>query len=194
MKYFYSHIRTNFILNSELVSTLKGMLQNQPAPTIQPPPQGSTAGHGKLVIPPPVPQANQINFEGVKFWTRNNWVNYTQRCQEQNKECKKLGFLTTEDGKAVDDTRIKAMTDFSKQLWHSLRSENQDPDSWRTRTSFASDFYSASMHSKFPEFLWCEGDWKVHAFATIRYPDYIVQRKAGNVLYLITCIYCSHSL
>ena len=39
------------------------------------------------------------------------------------------------------------------------------------KTKSASDFYSNSMRLQFDEFLWCESDWKVEAFATILYRD-----------------------
>src|SRR5882757_7634572 len=38
------------------------------------------------------------------------------------------------------------------------------------------------MRSKFLEFRYCEGGWKVHLFATVHYPDYIA-KKSGNVFY-----------
>jgi hypothetical protein len=34
------------------------------------------------------------------------------------------------------------------------------------------EYFSNCMRVAFPEFRWCENDWKVHAFATERYPDW----------------------
>ena len=47
---------------------------------------------------------------------------------------------------------------------------------------FASEFFSNHMRIKFPEFQWCEGDWKVQTFATVRFPDWSQDvRKKGRL-------------
>jgi len=43
---------------------------------------------------------------------------------------------------------------------------------WGVRTMYAGEFFSNTMRTKFEEFRWCEGDWKVHVFATVRFPDW----------------------
>jgi len=100
------------------------MLHHQPAATILPQCSASV----KLTVPLPPPQKDQIDLEKVQYWTQNEWL--TQRCQERNKDFKKLGFLTDENGEVVvvDDTRLKVFSEFAKQFWNSLHSENQGPD------------------------------------------------------------------
>ena len=64
------------------------------------------------------------------------------------------------------------------ELYHELQDPPswkalQDPPSWKAKTQTAADFFSNSMHLKFDEFRYCDNDWKIEAFATIRYPDFV---------------------
>ncbi|KAF8522463.1 hypothetical protein BU17DRAFT_64389 [Hysterangium stoloniferum] len=156
----------------DLVATLKLMLQTQPAAAST---QAKTSG--KLTIPPSPANSSRVEFPDVKFWTRSDWQQFTKDCIERGRDFKKLGFLTNEEGQALGDTRISVMTDYAKQLWNSLRTEKEDPESWGGRNAFASEYFCNHMCTKFPEFQWCEGDWKVQAFATVGYPDWVGQAR-----------------
>jgi len=132
--------------------------------------QDATAN--KLTIPSLQPDCSQRDFEDVKFWTRGDWQRHQKNCEERGKDYKKLDFLTNTDGQPLDDDRFDSMTKHARLLWNSLYKEREDPDTWGVRSMFASSYFSNNMRLKYPEFQWCEGDWKVHAFATIRFPDW----------------------
>jgi hypothetical protein len=151
----------------ELVTELKLLLRNQAAPA---PVQALPSN--KFSIPPSPPECNQRDFESVKYWTRGEWVRHQKDCEDRGKDYKKLGFLTDEDGEPLDDDQIDSMTKYARILWNSLFKEREDPKSWGVRSLPASQYFSNNMRMKYSEFQWCEGDWKVHAFATIRFPDW----------------------
>jgi len=100
----------------------------------------------------------------------------------RNKEYGKLDFITDEDGDEVDEDRMKAMSAKARELFTTLYRYRQDPQSWGLRGAEASQFFSNTMRVEFPEFRWCENDWKVHSFATGRYPDWVRDvRNGGNL-------------
>jgi hypothetical protein len=68
------------------------------------------------------------------------------------------------------------------ELWAELYRERQDPGSWKVKTRTAADFFSNSMRIKFNEFQYCEDDWKIEAFATIKYPDFARYLRASGKL------------
>ena len=92
--------------------------------------------------------------------------------KSKNPDCGKLDFLTDETGSKVAKDRLKEISNEARILFNELYRYRHDSSTWSTRTAVASAFFSNSMRQKFPEFRWCEGDWKVHAFATARYPNW----------------------
>ena len=169
----------------ELVAELKSMLRSPPAPA--PTPAQGDLGHQditshKLSIPPTLPECDRIDFDDVEFWTKGEWLSYQRNCEERGKDYTKLGFLTDADGQSLNDDRIDSITKYARLLWNSLYKEREDPETWGVRSMFASTYFTNHMRIKFPEFQWCEGDWKVHAFATIRFPDWSQDvRKRGRL-------------
>jgi hypothetical protein len=148
----------------------------------------------KLVIPPSPAECDQIDFDGVEFWTRGEWVKHQKRCEERGKDFKKLGFLTDAGGQALDDDWIDVITKHSRLLWNSLYREREDPETWGVQSMFASAYFSNNMRAKFSEFRWCEGDWKVHAFATIRFPDWSQDvRKRGRLTRILFSFIIPHT-
>ena len=147
------------------------MLRSRPTSVSTSSNQDATSAN-KLTIPSLPPDCNRRDFEDVKFWTRGDWQRHQKSCEERGKDYKKLDFLTDADGQPIDDDRIDSMTKHARLLWNSLYKEREDPDTWGVRSMFASGYFGNHMQIKYPEFQWCEGDWKVHAFATIRFPDW----------------------
>lgn len=143
---------------------------------------GMSASHSsELVIPDPPPPCHRSDFLDVSWWTRKDWTTYVEKQREKGNNIRKLQFITQEDGTMVSNERLAAISKEARLLWVSLYKKRHDPKHWGTKTKFASDFFSNSMRLKFEEFWWCEGDWKVEAFATIRYPDWIGSRDGGTL-------------
>jgi hypothetical protein len=155
------------------------MLRNQPASAPAP---AQDATSNKLIIPPSPPECDQLDFGDVGFWTRAEWLRHQKSCEERGRDFKKLGFLTDVDGQPLNDDQIDKMTKHARLLWNSLYKQREDPETWGVRSMFASEYFSNNMRIKFPEFRWCEGDWKVQTFATVRFPDWSQDvRKKGRL-------------
>lgn len=166
------------------------MLRNPPPLTAAPAQSRQDIASNKLVLPSPPLECDQIDFDNVGYWTRSEWIQHQKRCEERGKDFKKLGFLTDADGRALDDDRIDAITKHARLLWNSLYKGREDPETWGVRSMFASEFFSNHMRIKFPEFRWCEGDWKVQTFATVRFPDWSQDvRKKGRLTRIFVFIF-----
>lgn len=84
----------------------------------------------------------------------------------------RLGFLTDRNGIAISKDRRSIIYEEACTVWNSLHSNHEDPSCWKTKTKFAREFFSNSMRSKFEEFRLCKDDWKVEAYATVKYSDW----------------------
>lgn len=135
-----------------------------------------------LVIPNSPPPCDQDDFEDVQFWTQAEWNAFTDKQREKGITPPKLGFICQENGKVASDARLTAMGQQAQELWAELYRERQDPPSWKAKTRTAADFFSNSMRLKFDEFRYCDSDWKIEAFATIRYPDFVRYPRASGRL------------
>lgn len=134
-----------------------------------------------LIIPEaPIP-CDRSDFLDVGWWTRKDWVSFVEKQRVNGSGFRKLQFITDEDGTMVSNEWLAAISKEARLLWVSLYKKRQDPKQWGMKSKFASDYFSNSMRIKFEEFQWCEGDWKIEAFATIRYPDWISSRDGGTL-------------
>jgi hypothetical protein len=131
-----------------------------------------TGATGGFIIPPPPALCHSEDYENVKVWTKLSWRKYTKDCDDRSRNYQKFDFITDEDGVSVNQERVSAMSQKARQLFNTLYRYRQDPKSWSVKTDEAASFFSNTMRADFPEFRWCENDWKVHAFATEKYPDW----------------------
>ncbi|KAF8962357.1 hypothetical protein BDZ97DRAFT_1825778 [Flammula alnicola] len=175
---FEENIRLKADLNAkaELLSHLK---EKDKIPIINPPSSSTKPSQFTLVIPDSPPPCDRTDFPDVRFWNRKEWSAYIQKQQANGSLLKKLRFVTQEDGDMVSEERLSAMSKEAKSLWATLYLKRLDPNNWGIKTTMASDFFSNSMRIKFPEFRWCENDWKIEAFATIRYSEWKPIRDSG---------------
>ena len=97
----------------------------------------------KAAIPPSPAEYLEADFPEGKYWKRGQ-----------------------------DDARLTTITNTARSLWSLLYMWREDLKTWSLQTMYACDFFSNTMRTKFEEFQLCEGDWKVHAFATVRYPNW----------------------
>jgi hypothetical protein len=124
----------------------------------------------------------QEDYEDVKFWTKDEWKKHQTNCRLRNREFAKLDFLTDENGNTVNKSRIAAMSMKARELFMTLQRHGLDPETWGARGAEEAEYFSSCMRLAFPEFRWCESDWKVHAFATERYPDWSKDVRGGGHL------------
>lgn len=135
-----------------------------------------------ITIPDSPPPCSPKDFPDVTFWTRDAWNQFERRERAKGRTAPKLGFLTQPNGDPTSSSRISTMGKEAHEIWNTLYREREDPEVWGAKTKIASEYFSNSMRNKFPEFRWCEGDWKVEAFGTIRFPDWCrYTRSSGHL-------------
>ena len=120
-------------------------------------------------------------------WTRSEWNKIEERRKNEGLPSKKLGFLTDEAGAPVSRDRLLEMTKTANRGWNDLHHVRHDPSSWNKRSNQAGQYFSSFMRSKFEEFRWCERDWKIEAFATIKYPDWNRGSRSSGGLSRLFC-------
>lgn len=129
-----------------------------------------------------LPTLDQADYPDAAYWTQKSWQDYFQKREQRGEQVKKLGFICSEDGEFVGGLRIKSMTETAKKLWNQLHHHRLAPATWRLISQDAYEYYSNHMRATHPEFQFCEGDWKVKMFATIRYPDWSYGSRASGKL------------
>jgi hypothetical protein len=132
-------------------------------------------GHGApecLVVPDgPEPLDKEDHLE-VQYWYDEDWINYAERQKDCGQVVPRLGFLTGDDGNPVTESRIKAFMSAAKLAWNELYRHRLDPVSWTKKTPKAASYLAYILKSRFAEFRYCDGDWKVERFAVVKYPDW----------------------
>jgi len=149
----------------------------------------ATACTYPFAIPPSPAECEKDDFEDVRFWTVGEWNKF----KSNNADYGKLEFLTDDSGSKVNRDRLKEMSAEARVLFNELYRYRLDPSTWSTRTAVASAFFSNTMRQKFPEFRWCEGDWKVHTFATARYPNWVADARDKRRLQRCEQVLCRFS-
>jgi hypothetical protein len=145
--------------------------------------QSSTQHRGDgLVIPRAPALFTKEDKPDAKFWVKDDWKKYQKTCAERNRDCSKLDFVTDENGEVVGRSRLSAMSTRARELFTTLHRHGRDPVSWSTRGAEEAEYFSNIMRTKFQEFSLCDNDWKVHAFATERYPDWCKDVRDGGHL------------
>ncbi|KAH9481010.1 hypothetical protein JR316_0005528 [Psilocybe cubensis] len=141
------------------------------------------AQNPSITIPYSPPMDKQDDYPHVRFWDKEEWIDYKTRAANRNQSVDKLYFLCNEDGEMVSQARREEMTETAKVAFNELYYWRLDPHTWGKGNQQARDYFSAIMRGKFPEFRWCSNDWKIREFATIRYPDWASHiRKTGDLL------------
>ena len=125
-----------------------------------------------LVIPHAPEVLEEDDYPDVSFWRESDWTDHGERQKDRGKPVTKLAFLTDENGIPVPEAHIKMFMSHAKQTWNELYRHRLDPSSWTKKTPKAASFFAHVMKAKFPEFRYCEGDWKAERFAIIKYPDW----------------------
>lgn len=125
-----------------------------------------------LVIPKGPEPLDQDDYPCVLYWRESDWATHCERQKDLGRTMPKLGFLTDDEGNPVAESRMKKFMSHAKHAWNELYRLRLDPASWTKKTPRAASYFSHIMKTDFPEFGYCEGDWKVERFAIIKYPDW----------------------
>lgn len=125
-----------------------------------------------ITIPESPPPEKEDNYPSIRFWHKEEWTAYESKAKNRNQQLDKLYFLCDEEGEIISQARRDEMTETVKMAFNKLYYWRLDPHTWKKVIAHTLQYFSATMHAKFPEFQWCSGDWKVQEFAKIRYPDW----------------------
>jgi len=125
-----------------------------------------------LAIPEEPEAYDHDDYPDVSFWHETDWNAHSDKQRDAGNTVNKLSFLIDEDGNPVPEKRSKEMTEHAKQAWTQLYYHRLDPLSWKKKTEDARCYFSATMRAKFSEFRYCDGNWKLERFATVKYPDW----------------------
>ena len=125
-----------------------------------------------LHVPDPPQPLDQDDYPYIRYWHEDDWIKFTEQQRERGQVPSRLGFLTNEDSSPVLESRIKTFMSTAKQAWNELYRLRLDPSSWTKKTPKAASYFTYIMKTKFDEFQYCDGDWKVEQFAIIKYPDW----------------------
>jgi hypothetical protein len=125
-----------------------------------------------LVIPDTPEPLDEDDYPEVPYWHEEDWIKHSERQKDHGEVVSRLGFLTDSDGNLVTESRIKFFTSTAKQVWNELYRHRLDPSSWTKKTPKAASYLAHVLKTNFPEFRYCDGDWKVERFAVIKYPDW----------------------
>ncbi|KAI0281565.1 hypothetical protein BC826DRAFT_1111260 [Russula brevipes] len=125
-----------------------------------------------LVVPDAPEPLGEEEYPDVPYWYDEDWIKHSERQKICGDVVPRLGFLTDSDGSLVTESRIKIFTSTAKQAWNELYRYRLDPSSWTKKTPKAASYLAHVLKTSFPEFRYCDGDWKVERFAVIKYPDW----------------------
>ena len=125
-----------------------------------------------LVIPEAPDALDEADYPDVPYWRDSDWINHSDRQQDRGKTVCKLGFLTDKTGCPVSESHTKEFMAHAKQAWNELYQHHLDPSSWMKKTPRVALFFAHKMKAKYPEFCYCNGNWKLERFAIIKYPDW----------------------
>ncbi|KAH6902943.1 hypothetical protein BKA70DRAFT_1433920 [Coprinopsis sp. MPI-PUGE-AT-0042] len=122
---------------------------------------------------PPPPKLNTPHFfDSQASW--NTW--YTDEKDKRNK-VSPFSYLTDEDGNYVGDAMVEAVSQPFKRLCFHLFGVYLDPKSFGQIGDMAWAYIRSRMYHLYPWLAYCLHDWKLHAFATAKYPE--LTRKDG---------------
>ncbi|KAH8977622.1 hypothetical protein EDB92DRAFT_1822208 [Lactarius akahatsu] len=125
-----------------------------------------------LDIPGAPEMLEEDDHPDVPYWHESDWAKYGERQKDRGNSIHKLGFLTNKEGDAVVESRVKEFMSRAKLSWNELYRHRLDPLSWTKKTPAAATFFAHEMKLNFPEFRYCDGNWKAERFAIIKYPDW----------------------
>jgi hypothetical protein len=135
------------------------------------------------------------NYPGIRFWTRSEWMNHLKNgggdsssygtesirgksfvSQGINKTAK---YIEDSSGNPVDGHRLKDMLTHMRSIWSTLLSLNRAPTTWGKADMEIFRYFHYEMRVKFPEFAFCENDWKADYLATTHYSSWYSNRVKG---------------
>jgi hypothetical protein len=120
----------------------------------------------------------QEDYPNVRFWT---WADWSDDNEDISEELGRgMRFLEDKGGCVITSARASLIRDQARSIWNQIGASNTNllPTSWGQAGLDLRQLFNKQMRSEFPEFQYCEADWKAKAFATEYYPSWY--RKYAN--------------
>ena len=127
------------------------------------------------------------DYPNVKFWYRRDWLNQvkdggsstdvgmesvrgkTLMSKGINKNAK---YIEDANGESVDGWRLRDIRAHARAIWASFQTVSCAPSTWGRANMEVAYAFRREMRTKFPEFAFCENDWKADQLATDHYPSW----------------------
>lgn len=129
-------------------------------------------GSDNLNSPPLSELLEQEDFPDVQFWKSEDWSKHVDREKERGRKVSNMGWLTDENGDEIDESSLKKMTEAAYALFGKFFYLRLDPNTWRLRHPEVTTHFCNSMRNQFQVLNLADDDWKAHAFARSRYPNW----------------------
>jgi hypothetical protein len=130
----------------------------------------------------------QQDFPKVCYWRRSEWKKQNKTAKAEtpmNEKAPERGgtraaggenvamlFIEDANGVAVDGFRASEIRSHARSLFVEIASKTERPETWGTASVVIQRYFNHEMATRFPEFRYCELDWKVHKVATDAYPHW----------------------
>jgi hypothetical protein len=140
---------------------------------------------------------NQEDYPNVKFWFKRHWTGFlndqltditspagTQgrgRARASLNVNVAMRYVEMEDGNLIDGDRASEIRKFARAIWVSFGKRGQAPAKWGQADVETRKEYCREMNSRFPEFRFCDLDWKSEQVATDNYPAWYTTWASKNI-------------
>jgi hypothetical protein len=81
-------------------------------------------------------------------------------------------YIKGTDGKPVDGWKLRDIRAHAQAIWTSFQAVGRAPPTWGKADVEVTSAFHREMYTKFPEFAYCENDWKADQLATEHYPSW----------------------
>ena len=183
---FSSTAPSPFLNGSSRVSS---PLLNGPLHAASSVPGASSLASHLAFLPAHSPDAllKREDYPNVKFWYRRDWLNHvkdggsstdvgtesvrgkTLMSKGINKNAK---YIEDADGEPVDGWRLRDIRAHARAIWASFQTVGRAPSTWGRANIEVAYAFRREMRTKFPEFAFCENEWKADQLATDHYPSW----------------------
>jgi hypothetical protein len=81
-------------------------------------------------------------------------------------------YIEGTDEKPVDGWKLRDIWAHTRAIWTSFQAVGCAPPTWGKANVEVTSAFHREMRTKFPEFAYCENDWKTDQLATEHYPSW----------------------
>ena len=85
---------------------------------------------------------------------------------------KNAKYIKGADRKPVDGWKLRDIQAHAWAIWTSFQTIGHAPLTWGRANVEVAHAFHCEMHMKFPEFAYCENDWKADQLTTDHYPSW----------------------